>query len=123
MTAFGAGDCALDQNQLALGINTHHFQLLYGTLHRTQMTGHALTREYTTRILRLTDRTRHIMRTRVTVSGTVGRKVMALDNTRITLTLSSTGHINQLTGLKDFDTDSTTQLQGSNIGTQPDGIP
>ncbi len=46
---------ALDQQQLALGVDTCDFEVLGRHGDVTQMTGHALTRENTTRILRHTD--------------------------------------------------------------------
>jgi hypothetical protein len=79
------------------------------------MTGHALTRENTTRILRHTDGTRRVVRHRVTMGCTVGTEVVALDTTLETLTDRGTGHINLLPFGKNGDSNLIASLETSQL--------
>jgi hypothetical protein len=48
----GAGNCALEQQQLAIHIDANNFEILLRALDGTQVTRHFLARENPTRILR-----------------------------------------------------------------------
>ena len=67
LAVLGTRNGTLDQQQLALGVDACDFEVLGRDGDVAHVTGHALARENTTRILRHTDRTRHIVRTRITV--------------------------------------------------------
>ena len=100
MTALAAGDGATDQQKTAFGVDTRDNEVLCGPLAITQMSGHTLARENTTRILAVTDGTRSVCRNRVTVAGAVGTEMMTFDDTGESLTDCRSRHVNLLTGGK-----------------------
>jgi hypothetical protein len=77
-TALGTGNGTLDQQQLTGFVDADHVEVLGGHGVIAQMTGHALARKHATRILRHTDRARHIVRTAVTVRRTLRAHVWRL---------------------------------------------
>ena len=87
---------ALDEEELTVGVDTNHNQVLGRTLNITEVTRHALTRENATRILRHTDRTRHVVRTAVTVRRALRGHVVALDRAGVALTDRGALHIDLL---------------------------
>ncbi len=113
MTTGRSGHCALDQQQLPRNVDAHDLQTLHRRADIAQMAWHALARKHTTRILRLTDRTRHIVRARVTVTGTIGREVVTFDNAREPLADRGAGNVDELARLEQLDRDSAT---GGQIG-------
>jgi hypothetical protein len=66
----------------------------------------------TTRILRHTDGTRHVVTTGVTVGLTTGSEVVTLDGAGIALTNRDATHVDLLTDSEDIDTNDITSLQG-----------
>src|SRR5690606_15917711 len=97
--------------QTALGIDARNLEILDRASHRTEVTRHALAREDPTRILRHADRTRHVVRTRVTVRSTARVEVVALDGAGKALADGGALHIHLLTRLEHRDCDDRTGLQ------------
>src|SRR5690606_32869472 len=101
---FVARDGTLDQQQAALGVDTHDVEILYGTGNATQMTGHFLAGEHATGILGHTNRARDTVRDRVTVRIALTSKVVALDRACETFTNGGAGYVNFLAGFENaFD--------------------
>ncbi len=104
------GHCALDQQEVALGIDTHDFQGLHGYALGAHVPGHLFALEYTTRSLALTDGSRDAVGYGVTVGIVLTTEIPALDGTGKAFTLGLTGDIHQLSCLKDFRLDFVTSL-------------
>ncbi len=100
VTTGAPGDGTLDQQQVALGVYTHDFQRLNGYTLRTQVTGHFLALEHSTRSLALADGTRCTVGNGVTVGVVLTTEVPALDGTGVALTFGLTSDINHLTGFE-----------------------
>ena len=97
MTASRARHGATNQQQTTIGVDALDDQILNGAGDVTHLTGHALTREHATRILRHADGTRNAVRTRVTVRGTLGTEVVTFDGAGKAFTLRGTLHVDLLT--------------------------
>src|SRR5450830_325794 len=97
LAVFGARDRTFDQQQLTVGVDTGDFEVLHGRGDITHVTGHAFTREHAAWILRHTNRTWNVVRTRVTVGSTARSKVVTLDGTGIAFTNRHTLNIDFLT--------------------------
>jgi len=106
----------LDQQQLTLSVNACDFEVLYSACNVTQVTGHALTRENTTWILRHTDGTWHVMRTGVTVRCATGSEVITLDRTSIAFTDGHALHVHFLTSFEQACCDDVACLQFGSFG-------
>src|SRR5471030_919812 len=109
LAIFRAWNRALDQQQLAVGVDTSDDEVLHGAVDVTEVTGHALTREHAAWILRHTDGTWNIVRTRVTVGSAAGTEVVTLDDAGVTLTDGNTLHVDLLT---DFEQRSGDDIAG-----------
>ena len=75
------------------------------------MTGHALTRENTTWILRHTDGTWNVVRTRVTVRCTARSEVVTFDNACIAFTDGNALHVDLLTDFEQGSGDNIASFQ------------
>src|SRR4051812_38250356 len=105
VAALRAGHRALDEKQLALGIDAHHFQAGDRALHVAEMTRHALALEHVRRALVLAGRARNAMRNRVAVRGVLAAEVMALDYAGEALADGHALHVDALADLEDLDAD------------------
>ena len=90
----------LNQQQVALSVNTYYVQALNGYALITQVASHFLAFEHFARSLVLTDRTRNAVRQGVTVGSVLGTEVPALNSASKTFTFRSTGNIDFLTSAK-----------------------
>ena len=77
---------ALDQDQVAIGIDADDFEVLDGAAHVAHVAGHLLALEDAARRLVLTDGTRSAVRQRVAVRRVLGAEVVTLDRTGEALT-------------------------------------
>src|SRR5690606_457364 len=111
VTTSGAGHCALDQQQITLGIDAHDFQGLHGYALGAHVPGHLLALENTTWSLALANRTRDAVGYGVTVSIVLTAEVPALDGTGEAFTLGLTGDVHQLSSLKNLGIDLVTNLE------------
>ena len=111
MATGGTGDRALNEQETSSYIDANNFQALNGALSVAVLPCHTFTREYTTRILRHTDRARRTRRNRVTVRCTVRTEVVATDHTSESTALRSPGHVNGLADAKSFDADHGTRFE------------
>ena len=111
VTASGAGHCALDQQQITLGIDTHDFQGLHGYALCAHVPGHLLALENTAWSLALANRTRDAVGYGVTVGIVLTAEIPALDGTGEAFTFGLTGDIHHLPSLEDFSVDLVTNLE------------
>src|SRR5690606_20179375 len=105
----------LDQQQLAGFVDADDFEILRGGCNVAHMTGHALTRENATRILCHTNRTRHVMRTAITVRSALRAEVVTLDGAGEALTDGGTTHIHLLTDGKNRHSNYIARLEASKL--------
>src|SRR5687768_18443439 len=87
VAAAGAGQRALDEEQLALGIDADDLDVLHRAFRVTQMACHTLSWKHAPRILVLPDRARLPVGNRVAVTRTIGGKMVPLDHAGETLAL------------------------------------
>ncbi len=115
MTALGARNGALDQQQIAYVIDSYDFQILRGTAIVTIVSRHPLPWKYSTRILRHSDGTRTVMAERITVAGTIGTEVMSLDRAGEPFTQRGSCDINLLPHLELIEGKYGTQRNVCNL--------
>jgi hypothetical protein len=100
ITAVGARDGPLDQQQISLGVNAHDFNVLGGHTGVTHLARHLLAFEYTSGRLALTYGARRPVRKGVTVSLILGGEVPALHGAGEPFTLGAPCHVDGLAILK-----------------------
>src|SRR5471030_2130707 len=89
---------------MTVSVDTSDHEVLHRNRFVAHVTRHALTRENTTRILRHTDRTRDVVRTRVTVRCATRSEVVTLDGTGVALTDRHALHVDFLAYFEDVRT-------------------
>src|SRR5687768_2028174 len=111
MATFGAGHCAPHQEEAALCIDAHDYQILYGGTHVAVLTRHTLAGKHAARILRLAGGARCVVRARVTVAGATGPEIVTLDHARETLALSGSRYVDLLAGFEHVRAHLATDLK------------
>src|SRR5690606_15239987 len=101
------GHRALHENEAAVGIRAHDFQVLLGALLVAHVAGHLLVLEDLARILALAGRTVRTVTDRNTMRSTQAAEAPALHDTGKTLTLSVPGDIHHLAGHEVLGTDGS----------------
>ena len=102
---------ALDQQQVALGIDANDFEVLRGAAHVTHVAGHLLALEDAARRLVLADGTRRAVRQRVTVGGVLGAEIVALDGTGKSFTDRRANDVDLLAFLEEIDLEFLARLE------------
>src|SRR5262245_15553448 len=104
------GNRALDEEQLALGVDAHDRQVLDRALRVAEMPRHPLARKHAARALALSGRSRRARRDRIAVRLAVRRKVMPLDHARKALAERDSLDVDLLPDLEDVDADFSADL-------------
>src|SRR5690606_32002104 len=103
--ARGARNRALDEQQVALGVDADDLEVLRRAALLAQVARHLLAREHAPRRLALADRARRPVRHGVTVRHVLLREVVALDHAGVTLALRRAGDVDELPGREEIDLD------------------
>ena len=111
-----ARDGALDQEEIAIDINTYDFKILYGAANVTHVTRHLLALKDPARRPILTDGTRRAMRQRVTMGGILHGEMIALDDSGKTFADRDTDNVYFLAFLKEVDFELVSRCEFTFIG-------
>src|SRR5690606_17132256 len=115
VTAWRAGHCTLDEQQITFGVNAYDFQGLHSHLFSAHVTGHLLALEYATRGLALANGTWNTVGYGVAVSGILSAEIPALDGTGKALTFGLTGNVYFLARFENAYGDFCTSFEFSTV--------